>query len=161
MKRERRTNIALALFVSGKSVEEIATMLDIATRTVKEYKSNSDVSWEEEKAQLHYSASIKDKEHLYSDFVSYMYDSIKEIREDKSMKSDKKVEAIVRLGDAFSKMRGIAGSENPKAYTQGIIKVTLSNLLKFLKAEGTQDDCLQDIANTIMKYQSELSDVTF
>ena len=160
MKQKNRIEVARALYVAGKNVTEIGEILGINRTTVSKYKANDTQNWDALKTQHHMLRADQDKEVLYGDFVAYMYESIREIREDEKLPVSKKTEAIVKLGDAFSKMKRIAAAEDPQSYAKGIVKITLQRLVAFLNAEGMRGECLGLLADTIMKYQDEISDVS-
>ena len=160
MKLSKRIEAARALYVAGKSITEIAQILGVNHSTISRYKSADEKNWDVLRNQHHLLHADRDKEVLYGDFVSYMYDSIREIREDETLPVAKKTEAIVKLGDAFSKMKRIAAAEDPENYAKGIVKLTIQRLVGYLRAEEMPAECMQKIADTIMKYQDEIADVT-
>lgn len=127
----KKREIARVLFVSGKSIQETASILGVGVRTIQNYKSKDATEqndWDMLKAERHITKDSNRREHLYSDFVAYMYDTLKEIREDKDLSSSDKADKIVKLSDAFSKMKTIARHEDPEAYKRGIIKHVIKTI---------------------------------
>lgn len=164
MSTKRKDNLAIAkaLYLSGKSVETIANIMNLSKRTIQLYKSNdykNGVDWDKLRATKYMDSSQKDSESLFADFVGHMYEELRTIREDKDLKSKERIEAIVKLGDSFSKMRRIAAAENPEAYTHGIIKMTISKIIKIIQP-AISDTCMNIIIEQIKKHQEELADVS-
>ena len=158
----KNREIARALYLSGKSLPFIAELLDVSLRTVQGYK-NSDAKsgkdWTTAKVQTHLSNAQKDSQSLFGDFVTTMYDQLKEIRENKNLGTKERIEAISRLGDSFSKMNRIAATENPEAYTHGIIKATIYKLIDIIKPVVSKE-CLSAIIEAIDQHNNELADVS-
>ncbi len=130
-KADQNREIARALYVSGKSLQEIADILDVNVRTIQNYQSK-DTSlgndWNVRRAEKHMMREGPRREYLYSDFIAYMYDTLKDIREDEAMPAGEKTDKIVKLSDAFSKMKSIARHEDPEAYKRGVIKHVVQTL---------------------------------
>ena len=99
------------------------------------------------------------KENMYSMFITYMYQTLKEIRENEKMSVENKAQMIVSLGDSFSKMGKIARQEDPEAYKLGIIKVTIEKILTSLKRELSVE-CMEKVIETVYEIQEELANVT-
>lgn len=136
--REQKIEIARALYLVGKNEEEIAAILESSKRTIQNYKSADAAAgydWDVLRAEKHIAADSPRREHLYSDFVGYMHDTLKEVRDSK-MPAEDKADKIVKLADAFSKMRGIVRHEDPIAYKHGIIKHVIQAIAEELKAFG-------------------------
>jgi len=128
---QKKREIARALYVSGKSQEEIAAILEVGLRTIQNYKSKDAAEgkdWDLKRAEKHILKEGERREYLYSDFIAYMYDTLKEIREDEAMPAGEKTDKIVKLSDAFSKMKTIARHEDPEAYKRGVIKHVIKTL---------------------------------
>lgn len=138
---EKKREIARALFVAGKTLEETAAIIGVGIRTIQNYKSKDNKNgndWDVLRAEKHIAKDPNRREHLYSDFVAYMYDTLKEIREDENMSAGEKADKIVKLSDAFSKMKTIARHEDPEAYKRGVIKHVIKVLGFAIKARDTK-----------------------
>lgn len=123
--KQQKIEIARALYITGKTEEEIAAIQGISKRTIQNYKSedsSNGYDWDVLRAEKHIASDNPRREHLYSDFVAYMHDSLKSIKEDEKMSAGDKADKIVKLSDAFSKMKSIVRHEDPEAYKRGIIK---------------------------------------
>lgn len=158
----KNKEIAKALYLSGKSLAFIASVLDVGIRTVQGYKSadaKAGDDWDIAKVQTHLSSSQKDSQSLFGDFVTSMYDQLKEIRENREMSTQDRIEAIARLGDSFSKMNRIAAIENPQAFTHGIIKATIYKLISIIKPV-VSPECLSAIIEAIDQNSNEIADVS-
>ncbi|NOQ31508.1 MAG: DUF1804 family protein [Helicobacteraceae bacterium] len=160
---EKNRLLARTLFVDSKKNDaEIADILDKSERTIANYRSSDKelgVDWYELRATTYIEHSGDDKERLYSDFIGYMYDSVKEVREDEKMSAPQKASAIAAIGDSFSKMRRIAASDDPEAYRLGIIKHVIRTLLTSLN-EKIESECMETIVETVSQISEELSSVT-
>ncbi len=161
-KAQRHKDIAKALYLSGKSIEDVANIMELNTRTIQGYKAKdlkAGIDWDSLRVVKYLDSSQKDQESIYADFVQHMYEELRLIREDKSLKNKDRVEAISRLGDSFSKMRRIAAVENPEAYTHGIIKATITKMITIIKP-SVSNECLNIIADKIAEHQEDLADVS-
>ncbi|WOE69100.1 DUF1804 family protein [Hydrogenimonas thermophila] len=151
MTKEQKRAVAKALYLSGKSLDEIAKILGVSKRTVQNYKSKE---WDEEKTK---ELLQKGDEKLYTNFLEYMHAFLKEIK-DSSLKPDVKAEKIAQIGDSFAKMRKIAAMEDPEEYTLGVVKHTLKTLLK-AAAKELGSECMETLLEVIDKTSEELSSV--
>ncbi len=154
--------IAKALYLSANKPERIAELLGVTTRTIQTYRAKalkSGDNWDEQKVTKYLDNSQKDQESIYADFVEHMYEELKNIREDKKLKTKERIEALSRLGDSFSKMRNIAAVENPEAYKHGIIKATIEMFISIIKPVISKE-CLLVIAEELEAHQEELADVS-
>lgn len=161
-KAQRHKDIAKALYLSGKSIEDISIIMELNTRTIQGYKAKdlkAGIDWDSLRVVKYLDDSQKDQESLYADFVTHMYASLAEIRDNKDLKTEDRIDAISKLGDSFSKMRRIAASENPEAYTHGIIKLTISKIIKIIQP-SVSAECLRTIIDKIKQHQEELADVS-
>lgn len=161
-KKAKNKAIAKALYLSGHSIEKVASIMDIGVRTIQMYKAEDfkeEVNWDKLRVVKYMDNSQKDSATLYGDFVAHMYSELACIREDKDLKSQERIDAIVKLGDSFSKMRRIAAVENPEAYTHGIIKMTIQKLIRIIQP-SIPPECLETIVDQIKKNQEELADVS-
>lgn len=154
--------LARSLFVdANKSLKEIATILVLSEKTIQNYQTkdkDEGFDWLSLRASKHIQSSNEDKENMYSMFIGYMYDTLKEIREDEDLSSEKKASLIVSLGDSFSKMRKVASSEDPEAYKLGIIKHTVQTILSTLK-DNISTECMTKVIETIYQIQDDLRDI--
>jgi len=136
--REQKIEIARALYLVGKNEEEIAAVLESSKRTIQNYKSADSAKgndWDVLRAEKHITADSPRRGYLYSDFVGYMHETLKEVRES-TITSSEKADMIVRLSDAFSKMKGIIRHEDPIAFKHGIIKHVIETIGAEFKARG-------------------------
>ena len=136
--REQKIEIARALYITSKNEEEIATILESSRRTIQNYKSADAAAghdWDVLRADKHITADTPRRGHLYSDFVGYMHSTLKEVRES-DITASKKADMIVKLSDAFSKMKGIIRHEDPIAFKHGIIKHVVQVIGEGIKASG-------------------------
>jgi len=160
---ERNRLLARSLFVdANKSFKDIAETLGVGEKTVSNYQSKDKkegFDWLTLRASKYIQKSSKDKENMYSMFVDYMYDSLKEIRENEELKPEVKTQLIVSLGDSFSKMRKVASAEDPEAYKLGIIKHTIKTVLEALN-KALPKECMEEVVSTVYSIQEELSDVS-
>lgn len=160
---DRNRLLARSLFVdANKSFKEIAETLGVGDKTISNYQSKDKkegFDWLTLRASKHIQNSTKNKENMYSMFVEYMYDSLKEIRENEKLQPEAKTQLIVSLGDSFSKMRKVASAEDPEAYTLGIVKHTIKTLLEGLKKTLPQE-CMEKVLERVYTLQDELSNVS-
>lgn len=136
--KTQKIEIARALYISGRNEEEIAEITDASKRTIQNYKSEDSGKgndWDVLRAEKHISADSPRRGYLYSDFVGYMHETLKEVRESK-LTSSEKADMIVKLSDAFSKMKGIIRHEDPIAFKHGIIKHVIETIGAEFKARG-------------------------
>jgi len=161
-KSQRNKELAKSLYLSSKSVEFIADILGLHERTITNYK-NADLEagddWDMQKIDKHLSNANRDKDSLFADFVGLMYDELQTIKEDKEIDTKQRIDAISKLGDSFSKMRRIANSENPEAYTRTIIKKTISQIISIIQPHVSVE-CLNIIIEQIEIHQERLADVS-
>jgi predicted transcriptional regulator len=159
---DRNRILARSLFVDAdKSMKQISDTLGVSEKTISNYQSKDKkegYDWLTLKASKHIVASQEKKENMYSMFVGYMYDSLKEIRENEDLTAEEKASLIVSLGDSFSKMRKVASSEDPEAYKLGIIKHTVRTILESLK-NSVSKECMEQIVNTVYQIQEELGNI--
>lgn len=136
--KAQKIEIARALYITGRNEEEIAEITDASKRTIQNYKSidaAAGYDWDVLRAEKHIKSDSPRREHLYSDFVGYMHDTLKEVR-DSDMSAADKADKIVKLADAFAKMKAIVRHEDPIAYKHGIIKHVIQAIAEELKAFG-------------------------
>lgn len=136
--KEQKIDIARALYVSGRNEDDIASILESSKRTIQNYKSEDSSKgndWDVLRAQKHIDSDTPRRGYLYSDFVGYMHETLKEVRES-TITSSEKADMIVRLSDAFSKMKGIIRHEDPIAFKHGIIKHVIQEIGEGIKARG-------------------------
>jgi len=136
---EKRRELARTLSLAWKSDGEIADILDVSLRTVQNYRSKDSAEgydWDRLRAEKHIAKDQDRREYLYSDFVAYMFDSIKEIRADASTPPGEKAKMIVQLSDAFSKMKTIARQEDPELYKRGVIKHVIKTVGAAIRDRG-------------------------
>jgi len=159
---DRNRILARSLFVDAdKNLAYIADTLGVGEKTIANYQTKDKkegFDWLTLKASKHISSSNEKKENMYTMFVGYMYDSLKEIRENEGLSAEQKATLIVSLGDSFSKMRKVASSEDPEAYKLGIIKHTVESLLKSLK-DNIPKECMEQIITIVYDTQDELSNI--
>lgn len=139
--KAQKIEIARALYISGRNEEEIAEITDASKRTIQNYKSEDTAAgrdWDILRAEKHIKSDSPRREHLYSDFVGYMHDTLKEVRDSESLKPEDKADKIVKLADAFAKMKAIVRHEDPIAYKHGIIKHVIHTIAEELKASGNK-----------------------
>jgi len=159
----RNRILARSLFVdANKSYTQIAKTLEVSDKTIQNYQSKDKslgFDWLSLRALKNIKTTNETKENMYSMFISYMYESLKEIRENEKMSVEAKAQMIVSLGDSFSKMGKVARQEDPEAYKLGIIKLTIEKILSALKNE-LDVKSLQKVIDTIHNIQEELANVT-
>ena len=130
--------IARSLYLAGNNEEEIAAITDSSKRTIQNYKYEDSAAgrdWDVLRAERHIAADTPRRGYLYSDFVRYMHESLKDVS-DSDMPAADKADKIVKLADAFSKMKAIIRHEDPIAYKHGIIKHVIQAIAEELKAFG-------------------------
>lgn len=136
--KAQKIEIARALYISGRNEDEIAEITDASKRTIQNYKSEDAKNgndWDVLRAEKHIASDNPRRGYLYSDFVGYMHETLKEVRESK-LSSIEKADMVVKLSDAFSKMKAIIRHEDPIAYKHGIIKHVIQAIAEELKAFG-------------------------
>ena len=160
---DRNRLLSRSLFVdANKSYKEIAQTLGVSDKTVGNYQTKDKAEgfdWLTLRASKHISKANNTKENMYSMFTQYMFDSLKEIRENEELGPGQKSEAIASLGDSFSKMGKIARQEDPEAYKLGIIKYTIETLLTNIK-DVVSVECMENIIIKIHEIDEELSNVS-
>lgn len=160
---DRNRILARSLFVdANKGYTEIAETLEVSDKTIANYQSKDKAEgfdWLTLRATKHIKETQETKENMYSMFITYMYQTLKEIRENEKMSVENKAQMIVSLGDSFSKMGKIARQEDPEAYKLGIIKVTVEKILSALK-NSLSIECMEKVIETVYEIQEELADVT-
>lgn len=160
---QRNRILARSLFVDAeKSVNQIAETLAVSEKTIQNYQSKDKSEghdWLTLRASKVITSSDEKKENMYALFTSYMMDSLKEIRENEKLSSAQKTQAIVSLGDSFSKMGKVARQEDPEAYKLGIIKITIQKILTALKKELSVES-METVIEVIYQIQDEIADVT-
>jgi len=159
--RDQKIEIARALYLAGKTEDEIASISEITKRTVQNYKSmdaKAGKDWDVLRAVKHLSVDPAQRENLYGNFVEYMHQSITEVRES-SLTALEKADLTVKLADAFTKMRSVIRHEDPVAYKHGIIKHVINLIGKAIKEQG-DPKCLAQFVQLIDTIGDEL-DVAF
>ena len=158
---DKKREIARALYITGKDEEAISEILAVSKRTVQNYKSKDTTdgnNWDLLRAEKHISSDTPRREHLYSDFVGYMHDTLKEVRDDEKISAGDKADKIVKLSDAFSKMKSIVRHEDPAAYKHGIIKHVVQVIGEGIKARG--DKAMLERFIEVVEEAGERIDVT-
>lgn len=159
---DRNRILARSLFVdANQSYIQIAETLEVSDKTIANYQSKDKAEgfdWLTLRASKHIKNTQETKENMYSLFITYMYQTLKEIRENEKMSVANKAQMIVSLGDSFSKMGKVARQEDPEAYKLGIIKLTIEKILSALKKEVSVE-CMEKIIETVYEIQEELADV--
>ncbi len=159
----RNRILSRSLFVDSEySHEKIAEVLNVNKKTIENYQSKDKslgYDWLTLRASKHIKNTQENKENMYVMFTTYMMQSLKEIREDEKMSPEVKTQAIVSLGDSFSKMGKIARQEDPEAYKLGIIKVTIEKILTSLKTELSVE-AMEKVIEVIFEIQDDIADVT-
>jgi len=160
---DRNRLLSRSLFVdANKSYKEVAETLGVSDKTVGNYQVKDKAlgfDWLTLRATKHISKANDTKENMYSMFTQYMFDSLKEIRENEDLGPGQKSEAIASLGDSFSKMGKIARQEDPEAYKLGIIKYTIETLLSHIK-DIVPSEHMENIVAKIHDIDVELSNVS-
>jgi len=91
---DRNRILARSLFVdANKSYVEIAETLEVSDKTIANYQSKDKAEgfdWLTLRATKHIKETQETKENMYSLFISYMYQSLKEIRENEKMSVENK-----------------------------------------------------------------------
>jgi len=159
MTKEQKIKIAKDLYILGNSIDTIATHLGVSKRTIQNYKSTSLKDGDDWDKQRVNSMLSSGNEKIYKNFLEYMNTFLKEIKEDTKLNTEVKVEKIAQLGDAFSKMKKIAHTEDPELYKHGIIKKTLETLILSAK-NSFKKECLEELIELIDSIQEELSNVS-
>ena len=160
---DRNRLLARSLFVdANKSFKEIAETLGVSDKTIGNYQTKDKkegFDWLTLRASKHISEANETKENMYSMFTGYMFDTLKEIRENEELSPAQKSEAIASLGDSFSKMGKVARQEDPEAYKLGIIKDTVETLLANIK-NVISKECMAVVLEKVYEMKEELSDVS-
>lgn len=160
---DRNRILARSLFVdANQSKEQVAETLGLSTKTIENYQSKDKAEgfdWLTLRASKVITETSETKENMYSMFTGYMMDSLREIRENEKLSPAQKTQAIVSLGDSFSKMGKVARQEDPEAYKLGIIKVTIQKILTALKEE-LDVEAMEKVIDVIYETQDEIADVT-
>ncbi len=151
MTKEQKAAVAKALYLSGHTIDEIASILGVSRRTIQNYKQRS---WDEERARRLMESS---DEKLYENFLEYMHAFLKEIKES-DLKPDVKAEKIAQIGDSFAKMRKIAQMEDPQGYALAIVRHTIKTILTNAP-QRLGDECAKKLIELIETIQNELADV--
>ena len=160
---DRNRILARSLFVDAEhSKDQIAETLEVSSKTIDNYQSKDKSlgnDWLTLRAAKHIKDSSSQHENMFSLFTKYMMDSLKEIRENEDMKLEAKTQAIVSLGDSFSKMRKIAAAEDPEAYKLGLIKHVVQHILLSLK-EVLDKDEMEKVIDKVYSIQEDLTNVS-
>jgi predicted transcriptional regulator len=160
---DRNRILARSLFVDAKqSFSQIAQTLTVSEKTISNYQTKDKAEgfdWLTLRASKYIHASQETKENMYSMFTGYMFDSLKEIRENENLSPAQKSDAIASLGDSFSKMGKVARQEDPEAYKLGIIKYTIETILSNIK-EVIPKECMENIITKIYEIDEELTNVS-
>ena len=160
---ERNRLLARSLFVDAdKNIKQISETLGVSPKTISNYQNidkKDGFDWLTLKASKHIQTSQEEKQNMFSEFVGYMYSTLKEIREDEQLSSSQKADKITSVADGFSKMRKVAAHEDPEAYKLGIVKHTIKTLLEIIK-DNIDQECLEIIIDSINEKQDELADVS-
>lgn len=143
VKLNSTASISYALYVSGKSIKEIALILNKSEKTIRNYKTKN---WDIQKAQKHITNFNNNKEYIYSNFIEEMNLAIKEIRES-DLKPREKANAYAAIGDSFIKMKKVAITQDPESYRLAIIKKTIQLLTEELAVESKE--CVQKVINIL------------
>jgi len=160
---DRNRILARSLFVDAeKNFKQIAQTLGVSEKTISNYQTKDKqegFDWLTLKASKQILSSDEQKQNMFTEFVGYMYATLREIREDEDLSSSQKADKITSVADGFSKMRKIAAHEDPEAYKLGIIKHTITTLLEIIK-DNIDQECLEAIIDSINEKQEELADVS-
>lgn len=121
---------AKSLYLRGYECNEIAEILNKNIRTIQNYKSK-DGDWE----QLRIKEVIADKnvQELLKHFKDQLQKALDEIMNDSKLTAQQKSEAIVKLGDSFSKMVKVAELEDPKTYKLNIAQIVIKVFIDEIK----------------------------
>lgn len=159
---ERNRILARSLFVeTNKNIKQIAEIIDVSAKTISNYQSidkKKGYDWLTLKSSKYIQSSSEEKQNMFSEFVGYMYATLREIRES-DLSPSEKADRIASVADGFSKMRKVAAHEDPEAYKLGIIKHTIKTLLEIIK-DNIDQECLEIIIDCINEKQDELADVS-
>jgi len=156
--KQQKIEIARALYVTSKNEDEIATILQVSKKTIQNYKAQDSANgndWDTLRAEKHIKKDAHRREYLYSDFVGYMHDTLREIREADDLNSSQKADKIVKLSDAFSKMKHIVRHEDPEAFKRGIIKHVVEVLAKTIASKNSQE-LLEAFVNAVDECKEDL-----
>ena len=86
---DRNRILARSLFVdANKSYADIALALEVSDKTIANYQSkdkSEGFDWLTLRASKHIKETQETKENMYSMFITYMYQTLKEIRENEKM----------------------------------------------------------------------------
>lgn len=123
--------LARELYIKGFNVAKIAHILNKSEKTIKNYKAQDNVSWEEDRVKLLMLDKKKHGNNIYATFVELAYTAIDEI---KNMEVDaiEKVSIISRIGDGFAKISKVANIENDKEYKYKISKNIVDKIVEFV-----------------------------
>lgn len=161
--KERNKLIARGLFVdAGFTRDQIAEDLGVTLKTISTYENEDKTDgkdWLTLRASKHIVKANETKENMYSMFTGYMFDSLKEIRENENLTPAQKSDAIASLGDSFSKMGKVARQEDPEAYKLGIIKYTIETILLNIK-DVVSKECMESIIAKIHDIDEDLTNVS-
>lgn len=159
---DRNRLLSRSLFVdANQSQEQISETLGLSIKTIGNYQGKDKTlgfDWLTLRASKVIIDTTENKENMYTLFTGYMMDSLKEIRENEDISSAKKTQAIVSLGDSFSKMGKVARQEDPEAYKLGIIKLTIQKILTALKTELSIES-MEKVIDVIYDIQEDIADV--
>lgn len=159
MTKEQKIALAKKLYILGNTIDSVATYLNVSKRTIQNYKAEAKKQgddWDEQRVN---SMLNKSDEKIHKNFLEYMNDFLIEIKEDKNLSTEIRIEKISQLGDAFSKMKKIAHTEDPEIFKHGIIKQTLKTLILGAK-KSFKKECLEELVSLIDSMQEELTDVS-
>ncbi len=159
MTKEQKINLAKNLYILGNSIQVVATHLGVSKRTIQSYKADALKSGDDWDKQRVDSLLSKGNQKIYKNFLEFMNEFLKEIKEDQKLTTEVKVEKISQLGDAFSKMKKIAHQEDPEIFKHGIIKETLKTLILSAK-NNIKKECLEELVELIDSISEELSNVS-
>ena len=159
MTKEQKIALAKKLYILGNTIDSVATHLNVSKRTIQNYKAEAKKQgddWDEQRVN---SMLNKSDQKIYKNFLEYMNDFLIEIKEDQKLSTEVRIEKISQLGDAFSKMKKIAHTEDPEIFKHGIIKQTLKTLILGAK-KSFKKECLEELVSLIDSMQEELTDVS-
>ncbi len=159
MRREQKIALAKKLYILGNSIDSVAKQLEVSKRTIQNYKAEAkkqNDNWDKQRVN---SMLNKTDQKIYKNFLEYMNDFLVEIKEDTKLSTEVRIEKISQLGDAFSKMKKIAYTEDPEIFKHGIIKETLKTLILGAK-NSFKKECLEELISLIDSMQEELTNVS-